>query len=1158
MRSVLAIFAGIASAAQLCVAAETPILRVPEGLNVGEPRGAGRAPMSVPSSWQTREKEFHARLFSGVRTKVLVMPFQVESELAFGKSAQSLITAMFTKALADATGLDLPDPYMLDRMVGAHDRRINPNQMYRLAEQLSADILVACYVGHDGKGTMHLTAMVWQRKGQKFPTRDFPPYIRFATMPFSEARPSFEVYRERLPEILKAFGVQAPSGASPQKAGSIRGPQKLPSKLSALAKAATGPAARARYFHLLAALTPGNAARVRGRFAEKAYLALLDLSPFSPEYKALRTRTLLYLGERPAALAALDKPETFEERMLLEVLNGNLPQARSLLPKLPSGTAQLTAWLEVNAIALAYGARSKRDATDAVKELRLPGDIWPWLVYRAATDAENWAQFDNAIVKRILDLEYPAPGYGLEDILHGAIALGQAGDAQTRVDLAVIEHKRRLLSSDHRRWCCAPTWGRPSEIDGLDLFEAIGTDNLMRRAKFLSETQALPREALDFARQIESVYADHPSLAYAIALAEKDLAETADTTAREGLLQSAAAHARNAMRWEGGQTPVSAGAFGFNPGIPDPKKDGWANYYSSDLPYRPFYPAWDADPGGTVVERNLLSRIRQSTYEFGAVMDLVRYYGAGRRYPARVVEVLQSIEGRFAGHPDRLLLLANHYRSIGERAKATRHFESGIQEQPNSWSLHEQFGRFLFENGDPMRAADVMLAFAGFRPDSTLNAVDVANQAFDAGSLFYWAGHLDQAAPLFRISAATHSGSNASITSELRLKLMERDIYAANDIMQQRARRYPSGYNYRDYLGMLHGLGRSEEAWAAFNVLAPQLTTPHIWESALAGHRVAGANEEQVYEWSKRNPLREAGTTISYASLHLVRAGVTDRVPSAQLARRVTELARPAWSIPARGFTVRPAGDGSREYVVGPRTSEGSIMMPGDFAALEKTRTKSELVHFVEAYRAIHTGSFRAARDAFPEVVRHYDLSIRSLGYLLPYYAYAAARSNDAGDILLYLNGFSQERKGFDYFLAKAIGESFAGNHDAADGHLQTALHRMPYTDGRAVQVEYQYGEICEWLFEATKEPRYRQRALEWAQRNQVIQPWHAWPYAMEAVLTEDTEARQRAIAMTHYLDKNSERLARIPRLEIDAAVQAFKGRNPFVAPPPQNPPRST
>lgn len=69
---------------------------------------------------------------------------------------------------------------------------------------------------------------------------------------------------------------------------------------------------------------------------------------------------------------------------------------------------------------------------------------------------------------------------------------------------------------------------------------------------------------------------------------------------------------------------------------------------------------------------------------------------------------------------------------------------------------------------------------------------------------------------------------------------------------------------------------------------------------------------------------------------------------------------------------------------------------------------------------------------------------------------------------------------------------------------------------------------------------------LDWAKANQVFQPWFAWAYAVEARLTKDPRDRQRAIALAHYLDANSDRLSAVPRQEINAAVTAFANQNPF------------
>jgi hypothetical protein len=113
-------------------------------------------------------------------------------------------------------------------------------------------------------------------------------------------------------------------------------------------------------------------------------------------------------------------------------------------------------------------------------------------------------------------------------------------------------------------------------------------------------------------------------------------------------------------------------------------------------------------------------------------------------------------------------------------------------------------------------------------------------------------------------------------------------------------------------------------------------------------------------------------------------------------------------------------------------------------------------------------------------------------------------------------------------------------------GLLRQARHRRKATKTRPIFTEYQYAEISEWLYEATGANEYRSIALEWARLCQKNQPWHAWPYAMEAKLSDDSPARRRAIAMAHYLDPLSERLSTVPKPTIEAAVKDLGRTNPF------------
>jgi hypothetical protein len=169
-----------------------------------------------------------------------------------------------------------------------------------------------------------------------------------------------------------------------------------------------------------------------------------------------------------------------------------------------------------------------------------------------------------------------------------------------------------------------------------------------------------------------------------------------------------------------------------------------------------------------------------------------------------------------------------------------------------------------------------------------------------------------------------------------------------------------------------------------------------------------------------------------------------------------------------------------------------------------------------------------------------------SEAFILPLYAYVAARAGNTAGLDKALEIFPPEEQAFDYQLAKGIVTALAGKRDASLAHLKLALVRRPFTEYRAIFTEYQYAEVCEWLYDATRDARYRNLALDWAKKNEAVNPWFAWPYAVEARLSTDPAARGRAIAMAYYLDRKSERLGKLPKAEVQNAVKEYANRNPF------------
>jgi len=1114
-----------------------------------------------PSAWRNAEKALYEEVLAKGRFELLVVPFQVQDH-AFARDIRSLMTAQLVTAMEAAGSPAIPDPYVVARALGDGERRFDLMQVFNLANKLGAKRIVLGYVGHDPKkaSTMRVTLHYYDRGDQDRFWETFLPRTvartgklvasdrlssrHFEDITFSDEQSPIEAYQAVLPGMLKFMGLQ-PSVPSPVVSRFER--SELPASPLAIQSGKSEPARNAYYYQLLAALAPQSAERVRERLIEKSMLALLQMSPKSPDYRALKARALMNMGLRPAAIQALGQPASAEERHLLALLNGNLPEVRSNRSRIAPGVRALIAALEENAIATAYGARSKEESIAAVKALNLPGDAWQFLAARALTDWDKWTQHNNLLLKGLLDAEFPIEGFTAETMMRSAAVVGDTEKFRAAADLSVLDHVRRLAQSGLAKLCCAPLPARPGPGDYLDLLEGIGTDNLLRHAQFLAEVQGQPESAIQFLGRIEGVYRDHPQLTLVRAQAELEMSRSLGGPQHDALRRSAYAAAFNTWYWEQGQTRAAAEAFD-DVIAPAQREDygGFDNFYAKDYPFRSFYPFWALPTTIEAWLHNAQAALLNSSFDFNPIEKIESALRRRKQWD-QLDQVLGSLENRFVGNPKRVQLMAASSLRKGDARAAERHYREGIRAQPMDQDLYAKLGRLLFEEAAPEKAAKVFMSYPGLGKPSEVNPVDLSNYAYEAGSPFYWSGQFELAVPLYEVSAKLRTGSAASLNAETRLSLIKGDYAAALEGSLATGQRYHSPYAYRDSMELLHAMGRSAEAWDIFNALVGEIDEPQLWEAALVGHRMRGTSEKEVAAWLSREPMRNAGRMHAYAPMFLLRAGVTDRTPSAELPALIAAIERPTWKLQDfYGAVVRPTANGSEHVALGPEAPGEYTLARGLFERAGKVRVKSDFVYFAEAYRSIRTDSFETARAALQEAAKLYDVKNESLGYLLPYYAYAAARARNVAAVEVLLDAFPNEYRRFDYYMAKAVIAGVSGKTEESLQHLKLALHRRPFTGRRPVFPEYQYAELCEWLFDSTRNPAYRDEALRWARHNQTFHPWFAWAYAVEARLATDQDERRRAIAMTHYLDKNSERLAKLPQQEVAAAVKEFAERNPF------------
>ncbi|MBI5007690.1 MAG: hypothetical protein HZB95_11290 [Nitrosomonadales bacterium] len=1112
-------------------------------------KALGRAiPAAYPrsvSDWKSKEKSVYQKLLAAGQFDVLIVPFQIK-EYALDRATRSLMTAQLAQAIA-AGQKRTPNPYLVARALGEGNRELDRKEVYAFADKIGVKKIIWGYAGHDRHYQMTVSIQLEERNANGlFGTQPITNKKEFDHIPFTDEKPPIEAYQAILPEILTAIGID----------NSVLAPAKLDSKVTAKTMPATPLemvssnrelARDALLFQLLASLTPRATERTREQFAEKSLLAVYGMTPDSEDYRVLKARAFMLLGLRPAALQLLTDPRTPTENELVAALNGNQPDVERFSSQIKLQPERTIAKLDANHLGQVYANIDNGKSLANAALLKLPGQIWPFLAARAFADGDDWAQFENVYLKQLLDHEFPIKDYTLEGIVRGGISLGDEEKLQTMLDLSVITHIRKLIDSDTAKWCCQPASARLSNLDYLDLIEAIGNDNLMRQAHLLTKLQGIPERALSFLKRIEGTYKGHPAFTLALAQAQIGSADAADGAEKDGFLKSAYANLFNVMYWEQGQSVLSAAAFDELDNTGRQDYGYFDNFFASDYPFRPYYPNWESGGRPEYWIPNAEAALRNSTSDLKALRDLDWSFKQAQQNDKRDA-LFKSIEGRFAGNSELYHLRAQNSLDSGDIESAQKYYRQSIKAQPIVWQPYMELGNLLIEQGQLQAAYRHFMTYPGFKNGSTVNPVAISNYAYEAGSKFYWLGEFSLATPLYQLASRLETGSNADISSRLRLKLLNGDHRGALMDSLERAKRYNNSYAYRDYLGMLHAMGASKDAWAAFNVLSGQIDAPHIWETVLVGHRIEGKPETEIATWVHDEVAQNIGKADNHAANYLLRAGVMDRVPSKELSEAVSALATPVWKVNfGSGFVVRPSANGNLKLVLGPKSSEGSTLPIGAFDISEKSRVKADISYFTEAYRAIRTGEFRNGRTLLQEASTLYDLSMERFGYILPYYAFASAKAGDITAVETYLAGFSPEHRGFDFLLAKAILLGISGKTDESIHTLKRALYKRPFTEERPLPTEYEYAEICMWLYETTGNRKYKEITLDWAKKNQKFQPWFSWAYAMEAVLSENKPDRRQAIAMTLYLDPHSELLNKIPKRERKEAEKAFGKKNPFL-----------
>jgi hypothetical protein len=622
---------------------------------------------------------------------------------------------------------------------------------------------------------------------------------------------------------------------------------------------------------------------------------------------------------------------------------------------------------------------------------------------------------------------------------------------------------------------------------------------------------------------------------------------------------SAREHAFNALAAAGGQTSDAIEALRILSWA-DPRASGVAKDYSADYPLNPdwFGNHFEPDQQQRLTLEQLALANTQTNPNF---VSLIEHDGDA----VAKATALKELNARFKGNHERDLILDAQTPMPTDRSAQIERLKLRLNSDPTAWDTRQQLAVLLIRQGDNAAAAHTYLDYPPFKESNSAAGITLSNLASDAGNLFFWIGAEEQARQLYRVAISFNVGSDAEMTAAMRLHLLDRDLRGALEVAAERAERYSNSQSYYYYLSLLYLVGRSDLAWPSFKVLVGRsLGGAGPWEAALVGQRMAGMTPEKLNDWLDEPEIARAESDgVPWAAKFLLMWNSTDRTQASDtLVHHIQVLAHEP-----RGIT-----EGNGRAASYP-TSDGSgnrVLLVGSAFGFTRRATpksgdpvESDLALYARALVAMQRNDFAGAVLRFDDLSARYPIERILLNgdaaYALPEFAFAAAKTEDSLKLEAYINSLPQQSDFFELDLARADFQALSHHDiDAALKDLAEATHSFRHTLGRTPSAEYQYANTVVKLYEETKDKRFREEALRWARAYEILEPWCAWAYAIEAQLSDDATERRMAAFKALYLDPLSPRLTSIPLVDLEYAKGQLAKGKPFQLPKrasPMSPP---
>jgi tetratricopeptide (TPR) repeat protein len=1108
---------------------------------------------SIPrSEWITADAKRYTALLAKGKYQWLVLPAQTQY-YGFDNIERELIGAAVAEAFADQGAM--PDTLLVARALGEGQRRFPAAAIATLVNATHVRKRVDFFAGHDGKNRLTLTLQLLECSENQVPTCRVLKQHDWRALPFSNSRLPFQVVNDLQGEIRREFLAGANALAAAPAPKVVRALESLTPVQVVDAKYVAPPAVTA----LLASLTPMLPELPRQRLSIISLRAWLGAAKGS-EGRFFAAYAAADLQRRPFALALIDGMTDPAAQTLRELLNGNLPEAQRQIANVKAPLQRLMLEFRLQDLAQVYERPIKFDKSLVQPVFGAASGEWLRLVMRRVNDADLWKPSDPATVKVLLDQVAPNPAFSAKSVVVGSDVTHRSID-ENRLNLVNLRHVDAALGGLPAAACCAGGTAAAALWPMYWLAEAAAQVDVLRDMNRMIVLQGTPEAALEYIEQRDAILAGEPNFemlrAYAFGAMVSEVPNAESKRYSQRYEQAEALVAR----WSQGQTTMANHAVHRGTGTM-----AFAEAYTRDFPPRP---DWLLDVPGD--DNPATGQAACLSLEYSVfVVEQVERCAEGTPDAARG-PLFAQLGKRFHGHQkvSSIQLVADQYAKANaagsvsaprvpdpENAELIGKSRAQFAADPDTWNSRAGMALALEQGGKYEEAQRILLAYPGFRKPMRGNRVELSNNAYEAGSELYWAGQVDLARPLYRIAADLDTGSDASIVSAARLAQLEGDYSAATEYFLEAGSRYSSAYAYRDALSLLFASGRSEQARSGFEQVAEISDVPQAWVAPLVGHRMAGMTYEQMKKWVEGGAVRDARFRgVRFAPYFAMIWVTTDRKPPADFPAFMDQLERNVDNHMDSGFVSipHPIVEGGRAMVRPSRFRQGKAPSIPD-----GTPVKSVYRLFADALTATHAGNYAAAVQKFDALADRYSIE-DPLGamYVLPYYSRAAAKSGDRGGLEHFLDSLPHPEMEFDIMLSKATFAAVRKDSEAAHKYLLRAFRVRPHGDSRPMLTEYEYAEVCEFLAAETGSDTFKYMLIDWAHRQQKMQPTHAWGYAVEAQYGTPSLQSDRALAMALYLDPASPRLAGVDAKRRSAAQAWLKANNPFLKQPAATDPRA-